>query len=1010
MTVQRKLGEGGTAEVFLVARSGTARPQAVKVFLEKDVDALVEREWAVSGNMSFPGLVRTYEIGRTQCGAHYITMEYCPGATLDLLAGKLSEKQLLSVLSAVSVSLYVLHATGYVHNDLKPENIYLPESISQGGIPEQDLYYVKLADFSLARRYATTENHSVTGTVGYMSPEMILRETVLPASDLFSLGVMGYFLACGKMPFTSAENDPLEINAQITEGERPELCGPAAGYSQTTRDILHGLMAIDAARRPQTAFQLLEILSKAGSPYPYRRAVRPRHLIFNGEILDAGKLKERFGPRSFSDEQLAFIERRANFHPVAVRTILEASFAEGRFARLDGSWGWSRLATKELPWPEILQQISLRCIRGTSYSFKRLLFAFAIADKESCHQAILKAFDPDQQLAPQWNAIPENERGPLLYSLNLLLSIRTRRIIASRLCTLFEHDESQALLMGRLIYEAGEYERAIEQILKAKQTTNLEYARDEIVNLLELAEKVADDTGITTLKARVIFERAVVEKEVGNLKKAEEAFLSVVDLLAGNDSTQLAADALKKLGDIYKDTSDYDSGIRVLEQAREMYRRQGNQLGLSQTLNNLGNIYWIAGKMDRVLEHYEKALAIQRELNSEREIASSLSNIGSVHILKGEYDTGVKFLHESLGIKEKLGDKGEIARTWNNLGVTYLLMGDASEAIAATEKSLELNSQIGNKVEILLNYSNLAEASIQAGYFTNALNHLKESQALAQELGESAYQTDVSRLTGTMLRRMGNYDAAEAKLLEGLDIAERHDNKYNMLPCLIDLAKLHESLKDETQYLKYRKRASEIADELNDTQAKYYLALLDFQHGHNTEQYTLATKYLTELKTPRDGAILALTRLEYMLDIGQVDALHELADKAGQFFKDGIEDIDRSRYLLAVGRMYMDTGDMEKAKDYLNRATHLASQTRLLPEQWQASYYISELAYMAKDFESSFKHARTTITILKSIAANVKDTEKMQRLYSDKRIISLLGRIKSLQAVLGKKEGTTIAG
>lgn len=980
------------------------------MFLDNDADALVEREFAVSGTMAFPGLVRSYAYGRMEGGAHYITMEYCPGATLESLAGRVNEKQLLSVLSAVTVSLYVLHSAGYVHNDLKPENIYLPEGMTADSIPDRELYYLKLSDFSLARRFATTENHTVTGTVGYMAPEMILGGKLLPASDMFSLGVMAYFLACGRMPFASENNEPLEINAQITEGDRPRLCGPAESFSPAVQQLIDSLLAIDIDRRPQSAFSLLETLSRYGSPYPFRKAVRPRHLIFGNERLNGPKLLQRFGSNAFSDRQLKKLSEVTAFHPQAVRLILEAGFADNSFARLDGSWGWSQTNQNRLPWPESLRKLSLRHLRGTPLSFKKILCAFAVAEKESARPKILTAFDPDNDLAARWEAIPENERSPLLHSINRTLSPGTRRIIASRLCKLFENDESQTLLMGRLIYEAGEYERAVEHILKAKQTANLEYARDEILNLLELAEHVADDTGIVSLKARVMFERAVVEKEVGNLKLAEDAFLNVVDLLTGDESAPLAADALKRLGDIYKDTSDYDSGIRVLEQAREMYRRQGNQLGLSQTLNNLGNIYWVAGKIDKCLKHYEKALEIQRELNSEREIASTLSNIGSIHILQGEYDTSIGVLYESLAIKEKLGDKGEIARTWNNLGVTYLLMGDAAQAITTTLKSLELNKLTGNKVELMLNYENLAEASIQLGHFNISLEYLKESLEIAKELGELAYQSTVSRLTGMMLRRMGNFDAAEEKLREGLIIAERNENPYYILPCCIELAKLYDMLKDENLYRENAAKAQKLAEEMNDSLAIYHLTLLDFQHNNDIQKLHKAEQLLADVKTPRDSALLALVHLEYICETdGAVDT-RRLIDAAGRFFKDDIEDIDKARYLIVCGCVHLKTGDTKQARSCLENALRLASQNKLLPEQWRASCYISELAYAEKDFEQSFKYARMTITILKSIAAHVKDSERMQRLYSDKRVISLLGRIKSLQAVLGKKEGTTVAG
>ncbi len=1010
MTVLKKLGEGGTAEVFLVQKEGLARPQAVKIFTDQNVSALIKRECDISRLTRFPGFVQVFERGMTECGNEYISMEYCPGQSLDSLAGNLTESQILNILSSVSAPLQVLHSAGYVHNDLKPENIYCPDGFSSGDFKDQSLFYLKLSDFSLARKFDTTANDAITGTIGYMSPEMILKQKILPVSDIFSMGVMAYYLACGKLPFTSECQDPLEVNALITEADRPAFSGPGADYSKQTRDLISALLSINSNDRPQSAFELMQLLSKAGSRYPYRKAIRPRSLLFAGEKLNGPLLLERFGPESFSKKQLVLLSRAADFDFTAVRLILEYSFNAGKFARLDGSWGWDQSTRDILPWPRNLSRLSMRCLRGTPYSVKKLVMMLATLNRPELSERVLDKAGFDETLKEQWARIPSRCKHALLHSTREEMSESSFVTLSAELYELFKDDESFVLQIGRLLYDAGRYSEAVKQILSLPSKTNSDYSKDELLDLYNLAEKAAIQLNQNKLQAEVVYERAMVERDVTQILEAEKSLLTVVDLLADEGATELAANSLRILGNIYKEKSDHESGIRVLDQAKELYRSLNNQLGLSQTLNNLGNIHWIAGKIDSARKHYLHALEIQRALNSEKEIASTLSNIGSIDIIQGRYQKGIEFLGESLKLKQKLGDKSEIARTCNNLGVTYLLIGDLEKSINAMNKSYELNKETGNKVEMMLNCENLAESNIQAGSFTSALEYLKEADGYAEDLGEVGFQSTVSRLTGLMLRRMGKFDQAEQKLKEGLDIAEKIDNPYGILPCYLELAKLYYTLKEPDLFSEYYEKAKDMAVEVRDIQAQFHLALLNYQENLDEHQLASAQRLLLELKTPREKSLLALCHLEKLKIKSFDNAWQSVLKDAEEFFSEDKNDIDLARMCILQGRVLVHRQDPEGAEVKFQKALKLSTQCNLLPEQWKACCWLSELAFDNKKFEESFSYARQTIDILKTIAGSIAIPERMQKLYSDDSVIHLLGRIKSLQAILGNKKGTAVAG
>ena len=98
----------------------------------------------------------------------------------------------------------------------------------------------------------------------------------------------------------------------------------------------------------------------------------------------------------------------------------------------------------------------------------------------------------------------------------------------------------------------------------------------------------------------------------------------------------------------------------------------------------------------------------------------------------------------------------------------------------------------------------------------------------------------------------------------------------------------------------------------------------------------------------------------------------------------------------------------DSAQTSLNKALKIAKQNGMLPEQWLASCLLSEIAFEYKDFESSFVHSQNALEGLKKISEKIVDSEKLQKYYTDKRIIKLLGRLKSLKAILSKKRVAAI--
>jgi eukaryotic-like serine/threonine-protein kinase len=202
--VEKELGKGAMGVVYLGRDPKIGRVVAIKTMAlsqEFPADELADvktrffREAETAGRLNHPNIVTIYDAGEEQDLA-YIAMEFLKGE--DLVPHTKADNLLplpmvLSIGARVAEALAYAHGQHVVHRDIKPANIMWE--------PETDA--VKVTDFGIARitDSSKTRTGMVLGTPSYMSPEQLAGKKIEGPSDLFSLGVTLYQLACGKLPF-----------------------------------------------------------------------------------------------------------------------------------------------------------------------------------------------------------------------------------------------------------------------------------------------------------------------------------------------------------------------------------------------------------------------------------------------------------------------------------------------------------------------------------------------------------------------------------------------------------------------------------------------------------------------------------------------------------------------------------------------------------------------------------------------------------------------------------------
>lgn len=194
--LERPLGRGAMAVVYLARDEELQRPVAIKILAEQfgsdeSIRARFLREARLASRLSHPNVVQVYDAGEAR-GRLFIVMEHVPGSTLAA-CGKLASGDAVGLVVQACAGLQHAHDAGLVHRDVKPANLLLRED----GV-------LKITDFGIAHAADTTQltkQGTVLGTAAYLAPEQAAGETVGAAADTYSLGAVLYDLLTGRPPY-----------------------------------------------------------------------------------------------------------------------------------------------------------------------------------------------------------------------------------------------------------------------------------------------------------------------------------------------------------------------------------------------------------------------------------------------------------------------------------------------------------------------------------------------------------------------------------------------------------------------------------------------------------------------------------------------------------------------------------------------------------------------------------------------------------------------------------------
>lgn len=306
------LGSGGMGRVYRAVQIGLERKVALKVLPEGHADprdlTFVKRfclEASVTARLGHPNTVVIHDYGRSDDGIFYIAMEYLEGRTLaDVLDadGALGTPRVLRIGTQIARAAREAHRNGLVHRDLKPSNVML---VAREDEPD----FVKVLDFGLAKffvraDYDLSQSGAFLGSPQYMAPELLRNAPPSPRTDIYSLGVMLYEMACGRPPFAAPSSIAVLLEHASAQPKRPRLVD--AKIPHALENVILKAMAKDPEARYASMDELLVALAGAGSALgmsPDREPLRPVLSAADVASIEVGSRRRywrrKLGPWAF---------------------------------------------------------------------------------------------------------------------------------------------------------------------------------------------------------------------------------------------------------------------------------------------------------------------------------------------------------------------------------------------------------------------------------------------------------------------------------------------------------------------------------------------------------------------------------------------------------------------------------------------------------------------------------------------------------------------------------------
>jgi serine/threonine protein kinase len=846
-----ELGKGGMGKVYKVFDTKIKEKIALKLIKpeiasDRETIERFANELKLARKIRHKNVCGMFDIGEAE-GAHFITMEYVAGEdlkTMIKMSTGLTVGTVLSIGRQICHGLAEAHSLGVVHRDLKPQNII----IDKGG-------NAKIMDFGIARSMrekGITGGGIIVGTPEYMSPEQTEAKDVDQRSDIYSLGVILYEMATGRVPFEGETALSVAIKHKTEIPKDPKAINPNIP-DDLRRLILHCLEK-DKAQRYQSAAEVEAELGNIEKGIPTTQRIMPeRAPLTSREITVKFTLRKLYLPALlFAAVVIAGIiiwkviphKKPAPF-PSNNKPSLAVMYFENNTGdeKLD-HW---RKALSELITTDLTQSKYINVLSGD-----RL---FNILKKHNLLDAESFSSDDLKKVA---------EEGGVE---NILRGSYARAGETIRINSTLQNMKSGEILGTEKVEGKGE-----EAIFAAVDELTRKVKADFKLTPQEISADFDKEVGkITTGSAEAYKYYAEARKQHVDMKYPEAIDLFQRAILIDPGFAMAyrgMATAYGNMGYIKKQREAYQKAMGLIDRVseRERYVIQGSYyMSDPRTLDKaietfnkllelypddvlcpgwLGNIYDSLEEWDKALKYHEMEFKVSKTSLDYANLGSIYERLDFFQKAREVYEDYIKDISDSPDFRRSL--------SWNYLaeGKFDLARVEADKAFLLDPKS---NNNIWLKADILYlqdnfagaesEYRKLLEANpeyypfgargrlaaidLRRGNFQKAIEQHNQQIELSQKMGEKAWEAGARGQLFYLYWRRGNIKMAEAEVDARAKIDVEENDVFDQIETLSERSTLYLEKKSLSEASKTAEEMKKLLDSLLfKKQIRFYFDLM----------------------------------------------------------------------------------------------------------------------------------------------------------------------------------------
>ena len=372
------------------------------------------------------------------------------------------------------------------------------------------------------------------------------------------------------------------------------------------------------------------------------------------------------------------------------------------------------------------------------------------------------------------------------------------------------------VLLGMLLY-AG--------TLLPQQTIKL---ADSLEQALFFTEEIDEQIVLNTELASVYLQKDPQKSLNYSDRALELASLAKLDKQAGI-AYYYQGVAFSKL---YRNSEAVES----LLSSKELFVDLDEESWIANVCRELGNVYKNSLDYEKALSELLNALSIVQEMKNENKTTTLLNDIGGVYYDQSDFDNAFEYYMRSMTLSEKLGNKKGIAVQYNNIGEIYRHKGEFERALSYYRKAVSFNKEVPNYIHLCVNYDNIGNIFLSLGQYDSAYQYLNKSLEIAQLEDDPHLEAMVNVSLGFLLLKKKQYETAVNYLQQAYKFSEKNQLNDHLKDAAYGLSLAFADKKDFQKALFYQQKFKELDDLIMNTNNSGKITEIELKLEFENEQ------------------------------------------------------------------------------------------------------------------------------------------------------------------------------